>query len=378
MKIKKVELRNFRNFEEIKVSLNPTCNIFLGENGQGKTNFIESIYFLSRGEGFRPSKLSTFVNFKYPSLPAVARADVSSANKDFKIQIAISENKKSILLNDKKTNATELVKNFSAVLFSPESLAAIKSGSQERRDLLDEMVLLHQPQNFRVISQFRKVLRTRNRILKDHLAGKISPAEFFDLFESVSEPYLQAATDLTHARLVAIGAIQNEFNQHLNSIFSFPVAAAITYIVSDRNISDFQSPEIYDALIKRAQQLRAAEIASGTSLIGPHRHEANFVYNGKDARYYCSQGQQRSLILALKISQIMYHYRVFQKYPVLLLDDVLSELDLGKKMNLMELVSQLNAQVFITSTDQRFREFMKKDKYTVFEMKDGTLVDRND
>ncbi len=374
MRIKEVELFNYRNFEKLHLSFNDKCNLFLGENGQGKTNLLESLYLMGRGSSFRPTETKSFVNYVSAEKESFIRGALAYNNINYSAQVIIQNTKKKFKVNGKAVSSTALAGILPIILFSPESLASIKGSSGERRQLLDEMILLNNPENADILWRFAKALRTRNKVLKDFAAEKISRKQFDDVFESITEPYLQAAVDLTFVRLVTLRQIQPEFQNALEKIFSYNVATRIDYLVSSSRANDLKYEEIHDALHKRAQELRVAEASSATSLVGPHRHDIEIYFAEKNSRFYCSQGQQRALILALKFAQIMYHYRVFQKYPVLLLDDVLSELDLDKKMNLLDLVGQVDAQVFLTTTDRRFQEILKTENYSLFEINDGIVT----
>lgn len=374
MRIREVELYNYRNFRKLHLSFNDKCNLFLGENGQGKTNLLESIYLMGRGSSFRPTETKSFVNYQSEQKESFVRGLLNNKNMSFSAQVIINDTKKKFKMNGKAVSSAGLAGILPIILFSPESLAAIKGSSGERRNLLDEMILINNPENADILSRFARALRARNRVLRDYSAERISKNQFEDVFASITEPYLQAATDLTFVRLVTIRQIQFEFQNSLSRIFSYDVPARIDYLMSSNRANDLTYEEIHDALQKRALDLRLAEVSSATSLVGPHRHDIEIYFAEKNSRFYCSQGQQRALILALKFAQIMYHHKVFQKYPVLLLDDVLSELDLDKKMNLLDLVGQVDAQVFLTTTDRRFQEILKTENYSLFEINDGIVT----
>lgn len=374
MRIHDVDLYNYRNFDKLHLSFNDKCNLFVGENGYGKTNLLESLYMMGRGSSFRPTETKSFVNYESERKESFIRGTLVNKNISYNTQVLIQDTKKKFRVNGKAISSTGLAGILPVILFSPESLSSIKGSSGERRNLLDEMILLNNPENADILTRYQKALRARNRVLKDYASDKISRNQFEDVFASITEPFIQAAVDLTFVRLVTIRQMHTEFQNALTKIFSFKVPTRIDYLVSSKIANDLTYDQIYDALHKRSLELRVAEVSSSTSLVGPHRHDIEIYFDEKNSRFYCSQGQQRALILALKFAQIMYHHKVFQKYPVLLLDDVLSELDLDKKMNLLDLVGQVDAQVFLTTTDRRFQEILKTEKYSLFEINKGIVT----
>lgn len=378
MLVKKLEIKNFRNFNTLHVEFNKVCNVFVGDNGQGKTNIIEAIYLLGRGSSFRPTEVNSYINQNNSQETGLVQAIVENDEKTSQITLQIFNDKKKFLINKKVTKTQSLPQQLPLILFSPESLDAIKGSSQSRRDLVDDLIILHQPENSQVIKNYIKILRNRNKLLRDKKEGLITNAEFNDVFESLNNSFLRAATDLTFLRINSLKNIKDDFILGFSKITKNKVELDLRYVMSSKQANTMSIQEIYNALYNRIEELRVAEISTGTSLVGPHRHDIQIYFEKKDSRYYCSQGQQRALILALKFSQIMYHYKVFQKYPVLLLDDVLSELDLGKKMNLLDLLGQIDAQVFVTSADKRYREMLNNKSYSVFEIDHGNIISRQD
>ena len=148
------------------------------------------------------------------------------------------------------------------------------------------------------------------------------------LLESLEASFLPLAAELTVARLEALTAMQPDFQRALNFVLDQTnVDISVEYVISGSNAYSWKRAEILSALHQRALELRERELSSGISLVGPQRHDIRILFSGKDSRYFCSQGQQRALILSFKMAQILYHHRAYQIYPFLLLDDVLSELD---------------------------------------------------
>jgi DNA replication and repair protein RecF len=375
MKLNSLFLKNYRNIEECSLELTPRLNIFIGDNGQGKTNFLESVHLLLHGESFRYGTNATLIQFKQSQ--AVLNTFIHNNELDYKVQMLISETKKEILLNGKR--ATKLEKYLpAAVLFSPESLSIIKESSDERRGLIDDVIHSIYKNGAGVISDFKKVLRTRNKILKDYSDEKISKEMTLQTLESINPSYFKLATELTCLRINSLNEIKNDVHIYLKKIDKINLADFdFEYIISDQKVTSQPSQNslefIHNLIQKRAQELAFAELSSGVTLVGPQKHDVIFLYNGNDSRFYCSQGQQRSIILAFKMAQIVYHKKVHGLYPILLLDDVLSELDQTKQEALILALNEIQTQTFLTTTDVDVLKKLNMDQSQIYKVRDGKI-----
>jgi DNA replication and repair protein RecF len=370
--IQALQLYQFRNFSEAVAKFAPKVNIFLGENGQGKTNLLEAISILTTGQSFRYADNENFL--KFGAHEAFLKAKVCQGELDFDLQLNILKSRKNHLLNGKKTSALELSKKFPSVVFSPESLAAIKEGADQRRQLVDELITSFHPRNVDLVGEFRRALKTRNKILKNCLAGDVSRDETERLLESLNPSFLRLAVELTHQRLGALRAIFQDFNQAMQFISRRDsVDISVDYVISEQQALNFTSKDIESALQKRMKELHDAELASGASLVGPQKHDVVFLYGRNDSRFYCSQGQQRALILSFKMAQIVYHRRIHGSYPALMLDDVLSELDAEKRDSLIRFLSDISTQIFITTTDFSLPSSMKSEDCAVLKVREGQI-----
>ena len=361
MRIQSLSARDFRNFSQLRVDLKPRLNFLLGENGQGKTNLLEAVFLLCRGTSFRPAESTSFLTAGGSGRPARLSAQFLKRDLDYSVDMSLDVGKKSATINGKRVNAATLMANFPLVLFSPESLAAIKEGPDQRRQLIDEILISHDPKQGRLLREYSKALRSRNRILRN-LVDNVGPRyETEQSLYSLNKIYFLLSTHLTTARIKALKDIQPYFREAMLSILEDKTAGgdvdiAVDYVISGQSALEWSESQVYDALLKRHSELASQEMNSGSSLVGPHKHDIKLLFAGNDSRFYCSQGQQRALILALKIGQIVYHHGVHQTYPVLLLDDVLSELDTKKRANLMKFLEGISAQILITSTDLTWSE----------------------
>ncbi|MEK7355397.1 MAG: DNA replication and repair protein RecF [Bdellovibrionota bacterium] len=374
MRLESLRLVDFRNFDRLQVSLRPRLNFFLGENGQGKTNFIEAVHLLSRGISFRPADSQNLIR----TGASRGKIDGRFTRGDFTydVEMLLEAGRKTAWVNGKRANSATLLKTFPSVLFSPESLSAIKEGPDERRQLIDEILISHDPKQGSLLREYSRALKSRNKLLRNLADNEGPRPETLASLESLNKLYFIMATHLTAARIKALGDMVSGLSDAMKFISDDSVGdISVDYVISDESALRWSESQIFDALRKRHQELALSEMNYGGSLVGPHKHDIKFLLGGNDSRFYSSQGQQRALILALKIAQIVYHHQVHQNYPVLLLDDVLSELDSKKRFNLMKFLEGISAQILITSTDLAWSDQFGFDRNSVFNVTQGR-VDR--
>ena len=375
MKLKNLNLYNFRNIREQNLNFDSHVVVFKGLNGQGKTNFVESIYFLSKGKSFRTSDLEHLVkNDSREGTRIFGKAIADKTEVD--LEARIINDSKTQTLNGKKTNALKIFKSFPVILFSPESLSAIKDGPESRRNLIDETLILENESNVKVIQNFRKILKTKNHVLRQFKQGRMNSAQTKDLLMSINPVFIEHAAELTNLRISLLKNIHNLNQQSLTEITGKNVDIAVNYVIKSEereNSKDFVS----NTLRKDLEEKLAIEKSSGNSLYGPHKHDVVFEYSGSDSRFYCSQGQQRALILAFKFTQILYHKAIYGYYPILILDDVLSEFDREKRSFLIQFLNKNEAQTFLTTTDLDDSLELSNSSVSVLNVKDGIVLAQN-
>ncbi len=372
MYFKKLRLKDFRNFDQIDVEFSPGMNFFVGENGQGKSNLLEALSLFTQGESFRYCDNTNLI--QDTKNEAVLFTDVESAGLLNELKLHISKSRRHFFINEKKATGLDMKKKFHSVIFSPESLSAIKESSDLRRELVDDLLVSVTARNAELIYEFRKALRTRNRILKDAIENIQSLKTTENLLESLDPSYFKLAVELTMARVNALNEIKYEFNNAMQYISSNKaVEISVEYLISSVNGMSFLPEQVHDSMQKRSSELRSAELASGVTLVGPHKHEILFLYGQKDSRFYCSQGQQRAIILSFKMAQVVYHRKTHGVYPVLLLDDVLSELDSIKKEALISFLHEVKTQTFVTTTDLNLAESFYLEKPAVISLSGGKI-----
>ena len=382
MQFTSLRLRSFRNYRDLAIEVPPGVIVFHGPNGQGKTNLMEAFYFLLRGETFRPSTAQSLLRHSDDEVTSVAptallEAQLTQDKLHHDIRVTVTPGRKQVLWNNNRVSSLVLARQFPVVLFSPESLLAIKEGPDLRRQLLDDVVLTHAASSAKILKDFRRALQVRNRVLKDAQGERVPRAESNQILESLDPSYLPLATALTFARLNALRALSDDFRRAARAVLHRPdVDISVDYLISGEIATDWDRADILSALHNRSLELRPAELKSGSSLVGPHKHDIRILFSGKDSRFFCSQGQQRALILSFKMAQILYHHRSHQVYPFLLLDDVLSELDPIRRTNLVEFLRDIPAQIFLTTTDLSFALDFGDRRLSVFAIENGAVTER--
>ncbi|MBX3020484.1 MAG: DNA replication and repair protein RecF [Bdellovibrionales bacterium] len=376
MNIDSIRLKNFRNYSDLSLTIPDGVIVFYGPNGQGKTNLMEAIHFLMRGESFRPHTSSSLLRHVDNSVANVAILEGRLLQKNLRheVKMTFANGRKQVLWNNNRSTTATLARQFPVVMFSPESLSAIKEGPDLRRQLLDDVVLTHSSASVKILKDFKRALKTRNRILKDAQQEKLPLVEAKRLLESLDPSYLPLAVELTVARLQALKDLQDDFKRAARAVLQLSnVDISVDYLISSQNVQDWTRSDLLSAMHKRSLELRQSELLSGASLVGPHKHDIRILFSGKDSRFFCSQGQQRALILSFKMAQILYHYRSYQVYPFLLLDDVLSELDPIRRSNLVGFLRDIPAQIFLTTTDLSFSMDFGDRRLSVFGVEKGNV-----
>jgi len=347
--LKNLNLYNFRNIREQNLNFDSHVVVFKGLNGQGKTNLAESIYFLSKGKSFRTSDISHLVKNDSREGTRI-HGNIHNNNSHTELEARIINDLKTQTLNGKKTNSLKTFRSFPVILFSPESLSAIKDGPEVRRNLIDETLLLESESNLKVIQNFKKILKTKNHVLRQFKQGRMTATQTKDLLMGINPVFFEHATELTNLRISLLKNIHNLNQQSLIEITGKNVDIAVNYVIKSGE-SDNSADFVSNTLRKDLEEKLAIEMSAGNSLYGPHKHDVVFEYSGSDSRFYCSQGQQRALILAFKFTQILYHEGIYGYYPILILDDVLSEFDREKRSFLIQFLNKNEAQTFLTTTD---------------------------
>ncbi len=367
MYIESLRIKGFRNLKDLEFLPNQGLNIFIGKNGQGKTNLLETIYIAGKGKSFRMGSFNELrnQNLKLNQVYGL-KLKIKDQHLNHEIQIIWTKNSKQILLDGKKVTTAKIIQIFPIILFSPESLSAIKEGPNKRRNLIDEMLTSSFEQQH-YYYQYKNALKSKNKFLKN-----CKEKQKFEetVYNSLNILYLNFSTKLAQARINYLLDLEPFVKKTLGLIFKSELNYKFEYSISDRNIKDWDMKQILDIHQKRAKELKFLEYKLGTSLVGAHKHDINFYINENNSRYFNSQGEQRGLILALKMAEVLYKFKKGEK-PVLLLDDVFSELDQEKTERLLAFLKSFKTQIFVTTT-----ELFKKNELegNYFKVKKGNIL----
>lgn len=342
MIVNQVKLYNFRNYIDENVEFSPGINVITGENAQGKTNLIESIFMLSTGHGFRTrydKELIRFVeNF------AEINGDIFSEGRNQNINIKFGKGvRKQIRCNGVKKNARELSQTLKVVLFCPNDLNMIKEGAASRRRFTDMAISQLRPGYVALLSDYAKLYEHKRHILTDW-HDKPSLLETLDDFSNsmcrISAQIIRFRASFVEKLTTAAVPIHSEFSGNGEVL-------SINYKTVSTVTNPFASAsEIYKELLEHQKAHREAEIASGNILTGIHKDDLIIEINGVNARSYASQGQTRTAALSLKMAERELSYSDTGEMPILLLDDVLSELDSKRQEYVLNLIG--GGQTFIT------------------------------
>jgi DNA replication and repair protein RecF len=364
MFIKNLSLLNFRNYNDLNIELTNGVNIFIGDNAQGKTNVLESIYYCSLGKSHRTSKDKELINWNKED--AYIKIFVGKARLDKRIEIKIfKDGKKGIKINSIKINKiSELIGVFNVVIFSPEDLKIVKDAPSYRRRFLDiELSKLDNKYYYNLV-QYNKVLDEKNSLLKKYSEKMVNMMDVYDEQLSSFGAFLIKERFKYIEKLNLKGKnIHKEITSEKESIeFKY-----LTTVVDWSNVKE-------DLRIKLFKS-RAKDIEKRTTSIGPHRDDFSIAINDIDTRSFGSQGQQRTSVLTIKFSSLEIIKDEIGEYPVLLLDDVLSELDLSRQKYILNSIK--NGQTIITCTDiDNIKEYLDKN-VKVFKVKDNELLVEN-
>ena len=352
MWIKNIKLNNYRNYNELNISLGKNINIFYGQNAQGKTNIIESIFLCSMGKSFRTNKDKELI--KIGKEKSIVEIEFQKIDRDGKIKIELS-NKKNIYINNIKIKKlSELLGKINIVIFTPDDIEIIKGSPQNRRRFLDIMISQLRPNYMHILSMYLKNIEQRNNYLKQ--IKELNKDE--NLLEIWDEKISEYTSKVYIYRKEFIEKIINKIKKIHYEITQGKEEIEIEYI------SNCENKEKYLELLKQRRKL---DIIKGYTTKGIHRDDFIIYINGKELSTYGSQGQQRTAILSLKLSELNIIFDEIGEYPILLLDDFMSELDSLRRSNLLRNIN--NTQVIITCTDKLTLENLNYLEYNVQEGK---------
>lgn len=344
MNIESIRLINFRNYKSLTIELNPKINVFVGNNAQGKTNLLESIYMCATGRSFRTNSDREIINFDKDEAYIGANININGFKRFIELKME-RDNPKTIRINKiALKNYKELDSGLNVVVFSPDDLKLVKDGPAERRKFLDLSISQIKPVYKHNLSRYNKILFQRNNLLK----SRKSKSEIISLLDIFDLQLANIGTEVILSRMKYLEEL-SKVAKRIHYSLTFEKEKLDLKYMSNVDIKHRDKRTIEKNFLKGLKYNRDKELRIGSTGIGPHRDDMDISINGVDVRTYGSQGQQRTTVLSLKLSEVEIIKNDRGNYPVLLLDDVFSELDENRRDYLIK--SFNNMQTIITSTD---------------------------
>ncbi len=373
MFINSLKLQNFRNYGTCNIDFSDNKTLLIGKNAQGKTNLLEAIYYLATLSSFRAGNDQELM--KWGSDYCLIEADLTKYNSNIELKIVINPPKQKVLKVNglKKSSFADFLGNLLIVNFSTSDLLLLRGSPSDRRKWLDDSIGQVYPAYKDRLSKYTRIRTQRNNLLKDFKGNpNINPAQ--DEFLSVlNEQLAVAGSNVIHLRQRYLKEIQQKAGQKHTDISlsdeNLKIIYSSTVIDEFNTINDEISKpdEICEKFLEKTESRKIEEIARGQTVVGPHRDDVLFTINNKNAVNFASQGQQRTVVLALKLAEIDLIEEIVQESPVLLLDDVLAELD-NERQNFLLNSIKPTTQTIITATNLSAfdNEYLKDKKvYTI-------------
>lgn len=378
MNVKKIRLINFRNLSDLAIDFDSSLNIFIGNNAQGKTNIIESIYTLMRGSSYRTADDRNLINWNQRKSYILGEVQLKEENYQINILLQSIENseennkdfKKTIKINKKYQNRSTLFKKFNPVIFSPEDLQIIKSTPSLRRKFLDEVIINIYPPYYKYLKNYNRILFQRNTLLKKE---RIKP-EIKKQLAIWDQKIIELGTLIILYRIKILKKLNQKakiFHQMMSENQETIKLKYKSNILSDYADDENTIRKVMQLKLEDAQE---KDFQLKLTTVGPHRDDYYIMNNKVNLGIYGSQGQQRTAVLSLKLAALELFKEIENEYPPLLLDDVMSELDQERKIFLIKLIKEKAVQTFITSIDLNNLnqiDLLKNSK--IFRVKKGAL-----
>ena len=352
MYVKNIKLNNFRNYKNQEIKLEKNTNVFFGDNAQGKTNIIESIFICALGKSFRTSKEKEFIKFNEKN--AKIEIEYSKKDREGKIEYIIGEKKEIFINGVKLKKMSEILGNINIVLFSPEDINILKEGPAKRRKFINMLISQLRPNYVYTYNMYFKVLEQRNNYLKNININNYDE----NLLNIYDEKLAEYGIIINNYRNEFIEKIKLKINKIHKTITEEKEEIKIKYL------SDCFDKEKF---IDKLKENRNQDILRGHTTNGIQKDDILFYINGKQVSIYGSQGQQRTTILSLKMCELEIIKDEIDEYPILLLDDFMSELDEKRKNNFLNNMEEM--QIIITCTDD-----ININKINKYKVKSGEVL----
>jgi len=362
MTVDGIHLEGFRNYGSVSMQFCDRINVVTGRNAQGKTNLIEAIFYLASGKAFRQASDKELISFNRDS--AFIRADILSSERKQTLEARFFYGRRrELYANDVKLKkAAELAGRLNAVLFYPDDLTLIKEGAAVRRKLMDSSLSQLRPAYLTALIEFSRLYDHKTRILRDHY----EKPELLELLEDFNLKLAEQSAKLIYYRAAFVKKLACGAAEIHKDFTGAGEELIVRYkTVGGMDPTGKKPSQILPELLQHQKSHYTAEIRSGQCLSGAHKDDIEIEINGKPARKYASQGQARTAAVSLKLAERDIHFEDRGEYPVLLLDDVLSELDIKRQEFILSKIEK--GQVFITCCDDAISDIFSSGKIIVIE-----------
>jgi len=356
MGFRRIRLYNYRNIEQADVDVDAPEVFLIGENGQGKTNFLESVYVLCLGSSFRTRFDNDLIRDGEDEMSLHGVAWSNEGEPDVSVSVQIRERKKTIATDGKQIrDRKELIERFPCIVFCHEDIEFISGAPDRRRWFFNQTMSLNSPIFVDVIRRYNQIIRMRNAAIKD---GQLEMLDVFDQQAAAAGLEIQTRRRETVA----------EFNESFSEIFRF--VSGLEDPVKIRYAPSWKRCESIDQVLERLSEKRETDRVMMTTTSGPHRDRFAFLYQGKDFSRTASTGQLRLLSLVLRVAQAVHFATVSRRKPLLLLDDVLLELDPEKRRRFVEILPEYDQAFFTFLPDERYDRY-QRERTAVFRVSGG-------
>ncbi len=363
MQIKRLHLKNFRNYKDEEVFFSSGTTLIHGNNAQGKTNIIEALYMFGTGKSHRTGNMNEMVMYGEPFFNLLLEFEDNNYSQTMEIKYEKGKRKELFINEIKKDRLSDMLGIVPSVLFAPESLLYVKGSPSERRRLIDIVLCLVNKNYLLNLQKYNRIMKNKNILLKRIQMGKQKP----DQLNVWNISQAKTGAVIIEERKLLVERLEEKMNRLLEGISDGKENVTLKY----KTAVEINKP-IYETLLKTLEFNMEREIEQGSSLYGPHRDDMEIDLNKKNSRIYCSQGQQRSVALALSIATLEEIELRTDKKPLLLLDDVMSELDTGRQKYLFDIIN--NKQTIITTTERAKFLHGAKD-LSIIQIKNGKVID---
>ena len=368
MIVEQISFKEFRNLKNATVKPSSGINVICGDNAQGKTNFLEAVWLFTGGRSFRGARDRELATFG--SQNANLEMSAKTFGREQLLKIDINSGKRAVTVNKvPQTAASALVGRFCAVVFSPNHLSLVKDGPGVRRKFLDTAICQTKPHYTAHLLRYNHVLSQRNSLLRLLKKDK-NLSDTLDVWE---EKLAECGAEIIARRFSFLENIKDLAYGFFEGLSSGKDFLNLVYKTTATNEIFEDKSRIKEVFKDKLRKSREEDVFAGFTTKGPHRDDVDIKINGKSARLFSSQGQQRSAILALKLAEAELVQKIIGEPPVILLDDVLSELDLGRQNYLLN--SILEKQIFITCCEPELSKRLNVGK--IFEVSQGEFWQKN-